>query len=207
MDDRKICSRCKEPKPLTEFGPDRRRKLDGLKAVCRACDRDIHRLLYMKPDYRRRVLKHNGEYYTNYRKQRLKARHELGLCYFCDSPVLDGKTRCATHDERALQQQRKRGREYGAKCRRLVFEHYGDKCECCGESQRLFLSVDHINGGGAQHRREIFSTQGQKRKSGFLYPWLVRNNFPEGFRILCFNCNCGRERNGGICPHKSVTKD
>jgi hypothetical protein len=22
--------------------------------------------------------------------------------------------------------------------------------------------------------------------------------------VLCYNCNCGRERNGGICPHTGV---
>ena len=35
------------------------------------------------------------------------------------------------------------------------------------------------------------------------YRWLKRNNFPEGFQVLCFNCNCGKEINKGVCPHKS----
>jgi hypothetical protein len=29
-----------------------------------------------------------------------------------------------------------------------------------------------------------------------------KNNFPRGYRILCYNCNCGRALNNGICPHK-----
>lgn len=24
------------------------------------------------------------------------------------------------------------------------------------------------------------------------------------YQLLCFNCNCGRHRNGGVCPHKGV---
>jgi hypothetical protein len=32
--------------------------------------------------------------------------------------------------------------------------------------------------------------------------WLKRNNFPSGYRVLCMNCNHGRKRNGGICPHE-----
>jgi hypothetical protein len=24
--------------------------------------------------------------------------------------------------------------------------------------------------------------------------------------VLCFNCNCGRYHNGGICPHKQITE-
>jgi len=77
--------------------------------------------------------------------------------------------------------------------RQLVFDHYGNRCECCGEAEPMFLTVDHINGGGRQHGLKI----------GNLYLWLVRNNFPDGFRLLCMNCNGGRERNGGVCPHRS----
>lgn len=25
---------------------------------------------------------------------------------------------------------------------------------------------------------------------------------PEGFQTLCYNCNIGKHRNGGICPHQ-----
>lgn len=36
------------------------------------------------------------------------------------------------------------------------------------------------------------------------YRWLRKHSYPKGnFRLLCFNCNCGRELNGGICPHCS----
>jgi hypothetical protein len=31
----------------------------------------------------------------------------------------------------------------------------------------------------------------------------VMNDFPPGFQLLCSNCNHGRARNGGICPHKT----
>ncbi len=32
--------------------------------------------------------------------------------------------------------------------------------------------------------------------------WLKANNFPPGFQTLCHNCNIGKHRNKGICPHK-----
>jgi hypothetical protein len=32
--------------------------------------------------------------------------------------------------------------------------------------------------------------------------WLIRENFPQGFRILCHNCNQARGYYG-ICPHES----
>lgn len=71
-----------------------------------------------------------------------------------------------------------------------VIAHYGGKCECCGEMEMVFLTIDHINGGGRQHRKETGS---------FLYQWLRRNGYPEGFQVLCFNCNFAKA-NGG-CPH------
>lgn len=81
--------------------------------------------------------------------------------------------------------------ERRARNRDQVFAHYGEECECCGENERAFLAVDHIYGGGTQHRREVGSD---------IYNWLVRNGFPDGFRILCHNCNWA-EAHGG-CPHR-----
>jgi len=78
-----------------------------------------------------------------------------------------------------------------------VLDHYGTKCVCCGQDDPIFLTVDHIDGDGEKHRKEI-----KKWGSGF-YKWLIDQNFPCGFQILCYNCNMGRHRNGGICPHKS----
>lgn len=37
-----------------------------------------------------------------------------------------------------------------------------------------------------------------------IYRWLKDQGFPEGFRVLCHNCNQGRESNGGICPHREM---
>ena len=76
--------------------------------------------------------------------------------------------------------------------RQEVFDHYGNKCECCGETEPMFLTVDHINGGGKKHGKKV----------GNMYVWLASTGYPEGFRLLCMNCNFGRERNGGVCPHK-----
>lgn len=73
---------------------------------------------------------------------------------------------------------------------------YGSKCECCGESNPIFLTIDHVNGGGLKHKKQIKAT---------IWNWLRRNSWPrEGFKLLCFNCNCGRQRNGGVCPHEEV---
>ena len=76
-----------------------------------------------------------------------------------------------------------------------VLAHYGGpvpRCACCGQSDVRFLCIDHINGGGRAHRRSL--------KSQSVYAWLKRNSYPEGFQVLCHNCNMAK----GFykdCPH------
>ena len=83
-----------------------------------------------------------------------------------------------------------------------IMSVYGTECACCNETQLEFLSIDHINNDGAAHRREI---NGDKpRASGTkLYKWLKQNGFPQdlGLQTLCHNCNSGKTRQKGVCPH------
>jgi hypothetical protein len=76
-------------------------------------------------------------------------------------------------------------------------EHYGGQCACCGEDRWEFLTIDHIKGGGHKQRKEAGITGG----SGF-FRWLVTNNFPQGFQVLCFNCNCAK-KDKEKCPHQT----
>ena len=82
---------------------------------------------------------------------------------------------------------------YRKKIKDTVFNHYGWRCNCCHENEPKFLTIDHTNGGGAEHRKTI--------KTSTIYQWLIRNGFPDEFQTLCYNCNCGKARNNGICPH------
>jgi len=101
------------------------------------------------------------------------------------------------HREKLRKLNRIYKKKYDMKIKEQVFNHYGNKCVCCGESNINFLSIDHINGGGTKHRKKI----GCKINN-----WLIKNNFPKGYQTLCFNCNWGKHINGGICPHKENIK-
>ena len=89
----------------------------------------------------------------------------------------------------------------------LAFEHYGgSKCACCLETEFSFLSLDHKDGKGNLHRRELF---GNKFIAGHhMYRKLRELHFPEGFQVLCMNCQVGRRDNGGVCrvPHISILR-
>ena len=91
-------------------------------------------------------------------------------------------------------------REYRQKLKDQVFNHYGRRCACCGETEPLFLTLGHINGDGAEHRRRI---NGDDRGgcTARLFLDIIRRGFPDDIRIECINCNQGAFRNGGVCPH------
>lgn len=84
------------------------------------------------------------------------------------------------------------------KQRKDIIDAYGGVCTCCGETELAFLTIDHIDGGGTKHRELIGF--GQR-----FYSWLKTNGYPQGYQVLCYNCNCAKSFSGG-CPHKGGSK-
>ena len=80
----------------------------------------------------------------------------------------------------------------------VVFSHYSfgkPECTCCGEKEMKFLCIDHINNDGALHRKN-YGRVGHR-----IYTWLKNKGYPEGYQVLCFNCNNAKALYGE-CPHK-----
>lgn len=90
--------------------------------------------------------------------------------------------------------QKKSSLKFRLKVRNLVIIGYGGKCSCCGETEIKFLSIDHIDGGGKEHRKET---------SGHVYEDLLKRRFPKGYQILCHNCNLAKGFYGR-CPHQDA---
>ena len=75
-----------------------------------------------------------------------------------------------------------------------IISAYGGKCACCKCNTIEFLTIDHIDGTGAEHRKKI--------DANIFYYWLKKNNYPQdNFQLLCFNCNCAKGIYGA-CPHQ-----
>jgi len=145
---------------------------------------------------------------------RLRRAHKLvaaGLCLACGQRRRVNSNHCrecqdisnrrvvdSKHQNR--DKHNARVREITAIRRAVVFRHYGDRCRCCAETQPLFLTLDHKNGGGRQDRR-FKSASGTRLTAAQFYNKVIKLNFPDDLHLLCFNCNCGRSRNGGMCPH------
>lgn len=95
---------------------------------------------------------------------------------------------------------KRKTRERIQKTRMKCLIHYGGnppKCACCGEMHVEFLTFDHIEGNGRKHREEVGI-------GNSFYRWLIKENFPDGLQILCYNCNCAIGHYGR-CPHDNQT--
>jgi len=116
-----------------------------------------------------------------------------GLCIQCGiNQKQENSVICISCKIRTKQNAVKRRKEE----RELVFNHYGRNCVCCYESTFELLTIDHINNDGKEHRKQLNNEGGEH-----FYRWLIKNNFPEGFQTLCWNCNVGKRLGRGICPH------
>jgi hypothetical protein len=81
------------------------------------------------------------------------------------------------------------------KLRDELVEAYGGVCACknCPETNPAFLTLEHVNGDGRQHRAKVGSHS---------YADLRRRGWPqEGYTLLCWNCNA-MTRGGRACPHE-----
>ncbi len=85
-------------------------------------------------------------------------------------------------------------KKYQQRLKQDLFEAYGAVCACCGEDEITFLTVEHSNGDGKEHRARVGNN---------VYHDLKRRGFPqgEGIEVLCMNCNFAR-RFDNTCPHK-----
>ncbi len=91
--------------------------------------------------------------------------------------------------------------KWAAALKHEVFSHYSGgtphcNCALCPEKTNdvAFLTIEHIGGGGAEHRRSLSKTTSFTGNK--FYSWLKQHGYPPGYEVLCFNCNCTRNVRG-----------
>jgi len=131
------------------------------------------------------IKRQRKEYFNLYRQNHLEKCREKNRRYY------------KNHKDRVYQYKENKKMEYkqyfkmknrqdSQELKIKVMTHYGNgipACVICGESRLDCLSIDHINGNGNKHRKEILKVGGGIH----FYRWLVKNGFPEGYRTLCMN--------------------
>jgi len=179
----KICIRCNEEKAYTEFHSGTHNS-DGYGCRCKPCECEYRRELYAR-NKSQRVPPISGT------RQCGTCGEEKSVKDFGNNPrCKDGlKTEC-----KACVSSRQQGYRQTAKAD--MIEAYGGKCQCCGEGEPGFLTIDHVNGNGNKHRQQL------KLGGWSFYLWLKKQGYPKGeYRLLCYNCNCS-SHHLGECPHK-----
>jgi len=171
----KTCTVCGETKSLNEFHKNRAAP-DGHLNQCKPC------VLRKQAAYRagpgREKYLAQARKYTKGRRG-LKREYDAVYRQANRDKLLAGKRNWWAVNREIV-------RERARQMRALVVAHYGDACACCGSADRL--SIDHVNGDGAEHRAEI-GTSGDE-----IVRWLISNGFPDGFQILCMLCNKSKDR-------------
>lgn len=109
--------------------------------------------------------------------------------------------KCYFTQYKKTQKYKEYNKTYEKALRLEVLHHYSNgnpQCACCRESHYEFLAIDHINGGGNIERKREHTTK--------IYSFLKRKNYPDGYQILCHNCNMAKGLYG-LCPHKRIHID
>lgn len=70
--------------------------------------------------------------------------------------------------------------------KQIILERYGKECAICGFDDIRALQLDHIEDNGSQERKEL---GGQKFSGVKFYRYLIKQDLPNGYQILCANCN------------------
>jgi len=138
-------------------------------------------------------------------KRQYERARRLGRCTQCNK-VSDqpDKSMCSL----CTPEFAKVAKKYHESLRRDAFNAYGGpQCACCGTLVDEFLTMDHIEGGGAAHRAELRGNKNQSGGGGIkLYLWMKRMGYPPGFQVLCMNCNFTKGKYG-VCPHQRDVQD
>lgn len=93
----------------------------------------------------------------------------------------------AKHPEKCAAWTRARTKRLWAQLRESFLALYGQKCSCCGDPRRMFLTLDHVN------------PMKNKRDQVKEYNHALSVYRPDLYQVLCFNCNC-LKRMGLRCP-------
>lgn len=122
---------------------------------------------------------------TTHKKGSLAWYHrqvQSGCCVRCGEPHTQTGRYCVSCGEKA----RLGVKQWHAQLRDEVFAAYGGyKCVRCGTTDRDVLQIDHVEGGGRAHLKEIGEP---------LYRWLRKQGYPPGYQVLCANCNVKKGR-------------
>lgn len=160
------------------------KKSENGKAMCLLCSTKKSYIQELR--FKKRI---ESGYCITCGKRRINKKVSINRCKICLNKEKERRLKIRTSSYQRLKVNRQL-------LKIKVFMAYGGvECACCKETNPIFLSIDHTNNDGSSHRKLIGNDK--------IYRFLLKNNFPEGYQVLCHNCNRGKYLNGGTCPHRN----
>jgi len=190
----KRCTKCHKTKPLDEFYRDKTNKEHNKGSWCKECAKA------KSAKYRESHSEEAQEYSRLYYELHSEEAREYRRRYRKDYPEKireENRRYKRTHPNKGKESSRR----YQRALKIEILSYYSDgnlKCVICAEKRLACLSIDHIRGGGEAHRKEIKGTGG-----GFFYKWLKKNGYPNGYQVLCMNCQWIKREKNNEC-HRSI---
>ena len=172
----KTCSLCKQRKPIDEFGLWKHSK-DGRNHRCKECHNEANRKSWAATGSEKRREKYHNDALV--RSKMMAASKAARL----------------KNPEKCSNMKKQRNQDL----RLAALTEVGLSCVCCQETLLEFLSLDHINGGGTQHRKVVGDSQKMYRQI------LTDPETRVLFQTLCHNCNQAKGFYG-YCPHQPEVK-
>jgi hypothetical protein len=133
-------------------------------------------------------------------KKRQIENGKKGLCRECAKPCEQKDKSCCN---KCLEMYKQIAKRHRKKVKDIAVSHLTNgenRCVNCGLPLYDVLQIDHINGDGAQHRKEI------GKGGNVMYSWLIKNGFPDGFQILCSNCNFFKRMNSRLPDRQELAE-
>lgn len=157
----KVCTKCKIEKPFVDFSGNSD-NYDGLQTRCRECMR--------LSDEQKKA---RNQWYYEVGKEKHKVRRNAASKAWYYMKREDPAFREASNAQsRATYEAGKLA----------CFEHLGNKCCHCPESDLSILQIDHVNGGGCKELRSI-------KSRGQYFKKVMTTTPGVEYQLLCPTCN------------------
>ena len=184
----KTCSQCQRTLPATsEYFSQQVRSVDRLNPQCRDCTRAYNQRYRLRRSQEPKVAL-TSKHCPGCQRD-LPATAEYFARDLVATDGLRSRCRACQYAQRVRPERLPKVQAIRRRCNQRVrlaaLKHYSGgsmQCACCGQKRIEFLTLDHIGGGGAEHRRRDQSAYSIAR-------WVRNHGYPPGFQVLCFNCN------------------
>jgi hypothetical protein len=166
------------------------------------------------PEYKEKKKEYRSRPENRVKTKEYNSRQEVKERQKAYQQSNEGKAKSKAYSQRSENLAKTKSKQL--KLRTTVLQTYSKRlsnsdipcCNCCGINSNLdFLAIDHISGRTQMDSEPKLVKLGYSSKilGMVLQKWIIDNNFPDGFQILCQNCNMakGMKKNNNECPMKN----